>query len=65
MHELELLFMPYNNSDMGEISKVIVISSYSQHSQEYKPSPPPGAFHLIDDSGIDLVDDSGDYLITP
>ena len=65
MHAWELHCMQYNNRNFGLISEALIISPYIEKFPESKPSPPVGHFHLLDDSGLELVDDSGDYLVTP
>lgn len=57
--------MQYNNEQFGEVKESIVRSPYFADYREAKPVPPPSDFYLLDDSGIDLVDDSEDYLVTP
>lgn len=58
--------MQYNNDFFGDVpTGALVKSPYFEHHEEGKPVPPPSDFYLLDDSGIDLVDDSSDYLITP
>lgn len=57
--------MQYNDDCFGEAKDSITKNPYFEHYTEGKPSPPPGDFRLLDDSGIDLVDDTSDYLVTP
>jgi len=57
--------MPYNNANLGRISRSLIESPFYQHYENGRPSPPPGEYNLIDDNGDFLLDDSGDYLTTP
>lgn len=58
--------MQYNDDNFGEIPRsALTKSPYFEHYEEGKPVPPPSDFYLLDDSGIDLVDDTSDYLVTP
>lgn len=57
--------MLYNNNNFGRMRDVLRISPYNDGFQEVHPSPPPGEFLLLDDSGFNLLDDSSDYLVSP
>lgn len=58
--------MSYNNDFFGEIPRdALSKSPYFEDYAEGKPVPPPSDFYLLDDSGIELIDDTEDYFITP
>lgn len=65
MQEWEFYYMQYNNEQFGESKEFLTRSPYFADYREAKPVPPPSDFYLMDDSGIELVNDDEDYLVTP
>jgi len=57
--------MQYNNEQFGEAKEFLIRSPYFADYSEAKPVPPPSDFYLLDDTSIELVDDTSDYLVTP
>ena len=56
----------YNDDLFGDIPRsALTKTPYFEYYEEGKPVPPPSDFYLLDDTGIDLINDDEDYLITP
>ena len=55
--------MQFNDSNFGNLVRILEESVFNENEYGTGISPPPEAFILIDDSEANLLDDSGDTLI--
>ncbi len=57
--------MQFNNANFGDHRDSFIYSPFLTTFRGVHSIPPAGAFHLLDDNGEALLDDSDDFLITP
>ena len=57
--------MLYNGDTFGAYKDALKDSVYVNDNWDETLLPPPGAFFLLNDDSIELLDDSGINLLTP